>query len=100
MRRLFCAFLVLFSSYTFAADGVKVEVDIVCYPLETMLKMLKKFGEEPMLIGKRFGMDKVATVVYLNKETGAYTIVEMDAEAGCVISLGKDAFVRYPVQGM
>lgn len=96
MSRLFVAFLVLLCVNASANEGVEAKTSVVCYPNSILLKHLKKFGEEPMVIGKRDGMEDTVTVVYVNKDTGTYTIVEMDTEAGCVISLGEKIKYRFP----
>jgi hypothetical protein len=97
MSRLFLASLLLYS--TAFAQGVKVDITAVCYTKQTLEEKLKKFGEEPMIIGKRYlsgNETGVATVVYINRTTGSYTIVEMDSTASCVISMGTEVMYRYP----
>ena len=99
MSRLLLAFLLLSCSTAFAQNGVKVDIVAVCYTKKTLEEKLKKFGEEPMMIGKRYLSGEetgVATVVYINRSTGTYTIVETDNTASCVISMGTDIMYRYP----
>lgn len=96
MSRLFAVILVMLSFGALASEGTEVELGVVCFPFKTLQSELKKFGEEPMVIGKRSGMNSTYTVVYVNKDTGSYTIVEMDNEAGCVISLGDNVMYRFP----
>lgn len=91
--------LSMIPSLCFADVGVKIDTTIICFPIDVFLKTMKKYGEEPMLVGKNSTAQRVATVVYVNQETGAYTIAEMDKEAACVISLGTDIRYRYPKTG-
>lgn len=82
------------------AQGVKVDRGILCFPIKPLIKDLKeKYREEPMIIGKTTGVDGVVTAVYVNLETGSYTIIEMDDEAGCVISVGTKVHYRLPKFG-
>ncbi len=99
MRRLFVVFLVLCSSAfadESADEGVEAPTTVVCFPTKVLLSKLKNFGEEPLFIGKSLTMPKTATMVYVNKNTGSYTIIEIDKEAGCVISLGTKGHYRFP----
>ena len=90
----------MFVSMSATAQAVKIDKPIMCFPIKTLLKDLKnKYKEEPMIIGKTSGVDKVVTAFYINVETGSYTVVEMDDEAGCVISLGTEVHYRIPKTG-
>ena len=83
-----------------AQQVVKAEKPIICMPINTLLKDLKnKYHEEPMIIGKTTGVDGVVTAVYVNLETGSYTIAEMDEEAACIISVGTKMHYRMPNLG-
>ena len=99
MTKLLVA-LALFISMSSHAQGVKTEKPIMCFPLKTLLKDLKnKYREEPMIVGKTSGVNKVVTAFYVNLETGSYTVIEMDDEAGCVISVGTEVHYRIPKSG-
>ena len=83
-----------------AQKPVETNKKIVCFPVNVLLKDLKeKYGEEPMVIGVTSNMNEVAMGLYINKETGSYTVIELDAEAACVISVGKDVRYRFPKLG-
>jgi len=91
----------LFTSVAYSAEKavtpVETEKKIVCFPAKTLLKDLKdKYGEEPMILGITTNMDDVAMGVYINKETGSYTVIEFDTEAACVVSIGKNIRYRFP----
>lgn len=82
------------------SQGVKVDRSVLCFPIKPLLKDLReKYREEPMIIGKTSGVDKVVTAFYVNLETGSYTVIEMDDEAGCVISIGTQVHYRMPKTG-
>lgn len=76
MRHFLTSLLLCLPLVATAGDAVKVDTTIVCYPIDVLLKTLKKVGEEPMVMGVNGVAPKVATVVYVNRETGSYTIVE------------------------
>jgi hypothetical protein len=103
MLKLFIATIfALFAVGSYAKEPAPVKVDkqIICFPIKTLLKDLKnKYGEEPMIVGKHSAMEDVVTAVYVNRETGTYTVIEMDDEAGCVISLGTSVHYRFPKLG-
>lgn len=103
MLKIFiAAILTVFVTGVSAKDKpVKVDKEVICFPVKSLLKDLKdKYGEELMIIGKHSAMDDVVTAVYINRETGTYTIIEMDNEAACVISLGTDVHYRFPKLGL
>jgi hypothetical protein len=80
--------------------GVKVEKAVVCFPLKVLLDDLKiKYKEEPMIIGMTGTLEDVAMAVYINKETGSYTVIEFDEEAGCILSVGDRVRYRFPKLG-
>lgn len=96
----FLVAIALFVSMTAHAQAVKTEKPVMCFPIKTLLKDLKnKYKEEPMIVGKTSGVDKVVTAFYINLETGSYTVIEMDDEAGCVISVGTEVHYRLPKSG-
>lgn len=92
--------LALVCAVTHAQKPVETNKKIVCFPVKVLMKDLKdKYGEEPMVMGTTSNMSEVAMALYLNKETGSYTIIEFDTEAACVISVGKDVRYRFPKTG-
>jgi hypothetical protein len=103
MLKLFIAAILALSAVCASATDkpVKVDKEILCFPVKGLLKDLKdKYGEELMVIGKHSVMEDVVTAVYINRETGTYTIIEMDYEAACVISIGTDVHYRSPKLGL
>jgi hypothetical protein len=84
-----------------AQKPIESSKKVVCYPLNVMLKDLKdKYGEEPMVMGIEGTMADVGMGLYINKDTGSYTVIEFDKEAACVISVGKNVRYRFPKQGL
>lgn len=84
-----------------AQKPVESTKKVVCFPLNVLLKDLRdKYGEEPMVMGITANMDDVGMGLYINRDTGSYTVVEFDKEAACVISVGKNVRYRFPKQGL
>ena len=82
------------------AQGVRVEKPILCFETKQFLKEIKeKYQEEPMIIGKTTGVKGVVTAWYINSTTGSFTVVEMDDEDTCIISVGTSAYYRVPKLG-
>lgn len=85
------------ATITWAAGAVRVDKPIICYPIKQFLSDIKnKYGEEAMVMGVEGTMESVGMALYINKETGTYTVVEFDAEAACVLSVGKNVRYRFP----
>lgn len=84
-----------------AQKPVESTKKVVCFPLNVLLKDLKdKYGEEPMVLGITSNMDDVGMGLYINRDTGSYTVVEFDREAACVVSVGKNVRYRFPKRGL
>jgi hypothetical protein len=101
MRTLALAVLLGFSLVAHAAPkppkAVKAEKAVVCFPIKTLLKDLyNKYGEEPMVVGVDGNMEEVGMALYVNRETGSYTVIEFDSEAGCILSVGRNVRYRFP----
>jgi hypothetical protein len=95
-------FLVSSSSMIIAAGDkgekpVKIKRDITCFPLDTLVSGLKEqYGEEPMVMGLVNKEKGVGMGLYLNKETGTYTVIEFTRSAGCILSNGDSVSYRLP----
>jgi hypothetical protein len=97
MSKFILAFLLMIVSVAHAEKMVEADKPILCFDTKSFLKQIKnKYGEEPMIIGKTAGVKDVATAFYINRDTGSFTVVEIDAEAACVISTGTEARYRLP----
>jgi hypothetical protein len=74
-----------------------VRVDVYCFKLDALKKEIeKKYGEDPIVIGKSSLEEGTATVVYVSQQTGTYTIIESDGEVGCVLATGTNVRYRMP----
>lgn len=97
MSKIIVALLLTISCTAYAGKMVEADKPIMCFDTPTFLKQIKsKYGEEPMIIGKTTGVKDVATAVYINRDTGSFTVVEIDNEAACVISVGTEVRYRFP----
>lgn len=67
----------------------QVPKSVVCGPLSTILKSLadKDIAEQPLWIGKDEG-EKTNFAVFVNAQTGAFTILQFGQEIGCILGLG------------
>jgi DNA/RNA endonuclease YhcR with UshA esterase domain len=94
------ASLLLVSSATIiAADEkpVKIKREIICYPLDSLIASLKKqYGEEPMVMGLVNKEKGIGMGLYINKETGTYTVIEFTKGAACILSTGENVGYRFP----
>jgi len=94
------ASLLLVSSATIiAADEkpVKIKRELTCYPLDALIASLKnKYGEEPMVMGLVDRVKGIGTGLYINKETGTYTVIEFAKGAACILSTGENVSYRLP----
>jgi hypothetical protein len=94
------ASLLLVSSATIiAADEkpVKIKREITCFPINSLIASLKdRYGEEPMVMGLVDKTRGIGTGLYINKETGTYTVIEFTRGAGCILSTGENVSYRFP----
>jgi hypothetical protein len=98
MFKILVAGIVLTMSLVATADQPVVSSKkIVCFPLKQLIKDIKeKYGEEPMILGITEYTTDIGMGVYVNRETGSYTVIEFDNEAGCIISVGQKIRYRFP----
>jgi hypothetical protein len=101
MKKLLVAFLLGASLLALAQKAPKVETPvttskkIVCVSFKKAISDLKeKYGEEPIVMGTVTNMEDVKMAVFVNPETGSFTVLEFDDAAACVVSVGKDARFR------
>lgn len=98
--RYFSILLLLFFTSTFAKSTNKnhtvIPVKIHCFKIEILLDELKSYGEDPIFIGSS-GVDKDSvTMMFVNQQTGSYTIVGMGKDIGCVYDTGNNVRYRMP----
>lgn len=95
-KLLIIALIASVTTFCLASGPVKVDKAIICYPIKQFHKEIKKYGEEPMVMGVEGTMEDVGMALYINKETGSYTVVEFDTEAACILSIGTNVRYRFP----
>jgi hypothetical protein len=82
---------------TASAAPVISDKKVACFPLKQLVSiLLDRYGEEPMLFGVSERNEDIGVGVYINKQTGTYTIIEFNKDAACVLSVGQNIQYRYP----
>lgn len=73
-------------------DFVNVPKPVLCGPLEKLFTILadKDINEKPIWLGKDID-DKMDYALFVNAETGSFTIVQFGKTMGCILGLGKQA---------
>lgn len=76
---------------------VKGTIPVICATAEEFSSTIIEYKEEALLVGLSLrdtgqsdGLTPFAMVVFVNAETGTYTIAEKVADMYCVIAIGKD----------
>lgn len=101
MFKYICIALLAISTSVAAQQPIKANKNVVCFPGTKLFDDLKdKYGEEPMVMGVEGTMKDVGMALFINKDTGSYTVVEFDSEAACIISIGKNVRYRFPKTGL
>lgn len=97
MRRLLLL-LSLMPILSFAQDGhVVVQPDIHCFLYKSAVDSLKnKYGEEPVFIGKSDIELDTVTMMFINQETGSYTVITTDRKIACIMDMGSQVIYRLP----
>lgn len=89
--------MVMFLVITASAAPIVSDKKVACFPIKQLVTiLLDRYGEEPMLFGISERNDDIGVAVYINKETGTYTIIEFNKDAACILSVGKNIQYRYP----
>lgn len=62
---------------------------VICGPVQVILKGLadKDINEKPLWLGKDES-DKSDYAIFVNPETGAFTIVQFTQSIGCILGIG------------
>jgi len=96
--RYLALLLTMFTLLAVAADDhVIVTNDVHCFKKDVMLSQLRnQFEEEPIFVGKS-GIEQGATlVIYVNQQTGTYTVLTMGSGVACVLDAGNNTRYRMP----
>ena len=97
MRRLTIALTLFLVQTAYAKDRIVIPTEIHCFKAEVLIKeLLDVYSEEPIIIGKS-ELDKDATtMVFVNQQTGSYTIVNTGKGIACVLDTGNTVKYRMP----
>jgi len=96
MRRLALSLLLL-SFQAFAEDHVVVSTDVHCFKKDIIYKQLRdRFEEQPVFMGKSAIEEQVSTVLYVNQQTGTYTLLQVGSGVACVLDTGNNMRYRLP----
>lgn len=97
MRAIAVAFLLgLTHLVAYAAPPIRINRPVVCQDTVTLLEVVQKeWGEQAMLVSKNTSDDTIVAV-YVNAQTGALTVIEMNSQVACIIGVGQGARYRLP----
>lgn len=94
MKRIL-ALLLFFSVLAQADEPVVIDKKVVCNWTKPLLENLaKKHGEEPVWLGQ--GNEQGRYTLFVNPNTGAWTLVQFNREVACVIGAGESHQVITP----
>jgi len=95
--RYFALLLTMFALLAVADDHVVVSNDIHCFKQEVIIGQLRtQFNEEPIVVGKS-GIEKGATLmIYVNQQTGTFTVLTVGSGVACVLDAGDNIRYRMP----
>ena len=89
--------LMLLCVPVYAKDSIVITTQIHCFKLEILLKQLRdNYGEEPIFIGSSSLDADATTMMFINQQTGSYTVVGMGKNIGCVFDTGNNVRYRMP----
>ena len=95
--RYFILALALLSLSAHAKDHIVITEEVHCFTPKVAFDQLKnKFGEEAIFIGKSSLENGVVVMVYVNQQTGTYTVLQAGQDIVCVLDTGKDMRYRMP----
>lgn len=97
--RTILAILLLCTAFAHAAAPEKtiIKMDLYCFKSEVLISDLKNnHGEEPIVMGKSVLEEGITTMVFVNQNTGSYTVVGMGHGIGCVYDTGNKVKYRFP----
>lgn len=99
MRKLIltCLFCVLTMAQAKDKNHIVIPTNIHCFKVEMLLDELKlKYGEEPIFMGKSELEQESVTMMFVNQQTGSYTVVGLGKSIGCVFDTGNNIRYRMP----
>jgi hypothetical protein len=88
-------FLLLTNAH--AKERTVITTKVTCFKLEKLVDQLKdNYGEEPIFMGKSELENNTVTMMFVNQNTGSYTVVGMGKDVGCVLDTGNKMQYRMP----
>jgi hypothetical protein len=94
MKKLLLALLVVIPSMTIAKenDGDFYSKSVQCFPTKILLYTIDtQFKESAVFFySNEITKRKTQIVMFSNKETGSWTLIEMDKSLGCVLAVGQN----------
>lgn len=72
--------------------------NIICAPLETVIKGLSDYNEKLTWAGKHIN-DKSILSLWINEKTGSWTLLKKTPEVACVLGAGEESILKleYPI---
>lgn len=89
MKRLLFAFFIMFPLLTFASLFYK---PLECFPTEMLLLKIQNDYQESLIfhLNNMVTENKSSIMMFKNKKTGAWTLIEIFNENSCVLAVGQD----------
>lgn len=95
--RLLLICLLLLTSPAFARDHIVLPMELHCFKADILIKQLRDgYGEDPIFVGKSELDGDAVTMMFVNQQTGSYTVVAMGKVIGCVLDTGNNVRYRMP----
>lgn len=92
MKRLILAFFIMFPVI---ASSEVFDKPVECFNTESLLNTIKNKHQEEVVfyLGNAITKNKSTVVMFKNKTTGTWTIVEVFGENSCVLAVGKETAI-------
>lgn len=94
MKKLFLALFVMVPLLTFAKEdnGNIYNKQVQCFAVETLLYTIDTQFKETVVFfyPNKITKGKSEIVMFSNKETGSWTLIEIEKSLGCVLAVGEN----------
>jgi len=92
MKKLLLAFFIMFPVIAFSEVFDK---PVECFNTENLLLTIKNKHQEEVVfyLGNAITKNKSTIVMFKNKTTGTWTIIEVFTENSCVLAVGKETAI-------
>lgn len=89
MKRLLFAFFIMFPLLTFASLAYK---PLECFSTESLLLTIQNDFQESLVfhLNNMVTKNKSSIMMFKNKKTGTWTLIEIFNENSCVLAAGQD----------